>query len=108
MKLFEWNNFWILVPVLSLLLLPSACSSDDDSTETEINDPVQGNIANLNISLESPEPDRDFSYFDSGSFGVFENPEDSKEFTGKVTVSYIDPSSPAPNSDIQLTWRSSF
>lgn len=100
-----------VVKLLGLILtifFVVACNSDDQPTEEISQDPSPHlNVVNLTASIESPDQDRDFSYHNSGSFGVFENPDLSKNFIGSVFVKYIDPSDPIPNSDINISWRSS-
>ena len=104
--------------VLILSIFLTGCSSESvapstnqEEEEEEIIDPVipdaEISITDFSVAINSPEQIRDFSYYDNGYNGIFENPDASKSFKGKVNINYEEGSSEIALNDINIVWRSS-
>jgi hypothetical protein len=78
---------------------------DNDDPDDTV-DPVV-NITNFTTSINSPIQTRDYSYYDQGYEGIFENPDDTKTFAGNVDISYGSNSLQLNANQIEITWRSS-
>jgi len=87
-----------------IILLTLGCSSDSDSSSTD-NDPVL-NISNFTVSIDTPIQTRDYSYYNEGYDGIFENPDTSKLFGGSIDITYSANSSLLTYTEVEIIWRS--
>lgn len=112
----------LLILQIFLVFLIAGCSSDNgspapdnnnnssnnnnnDTEESESADPTL-NIADFSVTIDTPVQARDFSYYDGGYDGIFEDPDASKDFSGSIAVSYESGSLELASADIEVVWRS--
>ena len=92
--------------LLIFLTVLVSCNSDDNQNNDEDPDLVL-NITSFGVRINSPIKTRDYSYHNGGYYGIFENPDSSKVFNGRVLLSYGNNSAQINATDIQIIWRSS-
>jgi hypothetical protein len=100
-----------------ILLLIWSCSKDnnnptvpvlpDDTDDTSQDTTAVSTIhlLSFNTLITSPAQNRDYSFHNEGTYGIFEHPDSTKSFQGQVAFIYADSSATITPEDIQLTWR---
>ena len=64
------------------------------------------NIIDFSVEITNPESNRDFSFHNQGSLGIFQSPSENLLIEGKIDITYEDNSAPIPLDDIDIKWYS--
>ncbi|WP_440880444.1 hypothetical protein [Tenacibaculum sp. C7A-26P2] len=93
-----------------MLVVISSCSDELASLSGSISSDQNQILETVNVStaIKSPIQSRDYSFYSQGKTGIFENPKNTKQFSGFVSLKYTDNNSATyKNTDIEVTWKSS-
>lgn len=74
-----------------------------DNSEQEID---LSNIVDFSVEITSPDDNRDFTFHNQGSFGIFQNPNQGLLIEGVVNISYDNNSEPISLEEIDIKWYS--
>ncbi len=100
-----------------ILFVALSCSKDNDNTNTpdppdNTNDNTQDttsvdsfHLLSFSTLIISPAQNRDYSFHNDGTYGIFEHPDSTKTFQGQVEFIYDDISEMLTPEDIRVTWR---
>ncbi|MGG8498002.1 hypothetical protein ACQY1Q_16455 [Tenacibaculum sp. TC6] len=91
--------------LLFVFLLFNCSTNDDYSPPSEPDTNII--IESFKAKITSPSQFRDYSFYNQGCEGIFENPDRSTLFQGNVDIGYVNGSAHLKNSDIVVTWVSS-
>lgn len=95
--------------LLLMLVVTSSCSDELENLSESISSDQNQILEPINVStaIKSPIQSRDYSFYSQGKTGIFENPKNTKQFSGFVSIKYTDNNSATyKNTDIEVNWKS--
>ncbi len=102
-------NMHKVISLLIVTLLLLNCNnkvSELEPADNQENLDSSCSITNLSVEIVSPNSSRDFSHYNDGYKGIFENPLELKQFEGKIQLTYGSNSEILDTSEIDILWKS--
>lgn len=95
------------VALLLFVTIFVSCVSEEEITPTPTQEPdATIEVKGFEIKINSPIQTRDYSFYNGGVSGIFENPENEKFFQGSIQITYEENSAHLNPNDIEVVWRS--